>query len=213
MSGGRARRRLFTGTLLGGVMACTTLAPAQATELPRVMLMTTEGPIVIALDTQHAPRSAGDFLQYVQRGLYDQGAGFYRVVRRDNDHGTPPIEVIQGGLLDENDPRALPPVAHESTRQTGLRHLDGTVSLARGAPGTGGGAAFFICVGPQPGLDAGALRNPDGQGFAALGQVVFGMDTVRRIHAGETDPAQGEAYVQGQMLKQPVRLLWAKEVK
>ena len=60
---------------------------------------------------------------------------------------------------------------------------------------------------------AGALRNPDGQGFAALGQVVFGMDTVRRIHAGETDPAQGEAYVQGQMLKQPVRLLWAREVK
>lgn len=189
------------------------LAAGAAPALPRVLLMTGAGPIVIELEVRRAPRSAGDILAYVRGGLYDRGAGFYRVVRADNDHGQPPIQVIQGGLLDDDDPRALPPVPHESTGRTGLRHEDGTVSLARGAPGTGGGAAFFICVGRQPGLDQGARRNPDGQGFAALGRVVHGMETVRAIHAAPTDPERGESYVRDQLLREPVRLLWARELR
>ncbi|MEK8048494.1 peptidylprolyl isomerase [Ideonella margarita] len=176
----------------------------------RVKLTTTAGDIVVQLESSRAPLSSADFLRYVTTGLYQQQAGFYRVVREDNDRGSPPIQVIQGGLLDEN--RELPPVTHEPTSMTGLKHLDGSLSLARGAPGTGGGAAFFICVGDQPGLDAGAARNPDRQGFAVFGRVVSGMDVVRRIHASVTDPEQGEAYVRGQMLKEPVRITRAAVV-
>jgi peptidyl-prolyl cis-trans isomerase A (cyclophilin A) len=123
-------------------------------------------------------------------------------VRADNDRGTPKIAVIQGGLLDEA--KTLPPIAHETTRDTGITHLDGTLSLARGAPGTGGGAAFFICVGDQPALDFGAKRNPDGQGFAAFGRVVRGMDVVRKIHAMKADAPSPSEYMQGQILPESV---------
>jgi peptidyl-prolyl cis-trans isomerase A (cyclophilin A) len=168
-----------------------------------VTLATAAGEIDVAVFTEKAPLSAADFLRYVDRGLYD-GAGFYRVVRADNDRGTPKIEVIQGGLLDET--KALPPIAHETTRDTGITHVDGTVSLARGAPGTGGGAAFFICVGDQPALDFGAARNPDGQGFAAFGRVVRGMDVVRRIHAMKADAPSPSEYMKGQILSEPVAI-------
>jgi peptidyl-prolyl cis-trans isomerase A (cyclophilin A) len=187
-------------------------SPAPAVSAPvRVVLETSLGSIVVAVDVQHAPLSGADFLRYVDQGLYnDKRAGFYRTVRRDNDHGSPTIEVIQGGLREEA--QGLPPVAHESTAQTGLKHLDGSLSLARGAPGTGGGAAFFICVGPQPGLDAGAKRNPDGLGFAVFGRVEQGMDVVRRIHQARTDPERGEAYVKDQLLAQPVAILRARRL-
>lgn len=196
------RRQLLVGaTLAVGSLAGAARAAEPA--LPRVAIDTALGRIVVELDTKRAPLSAADFLRYVDKGLYN-GAGFYRSVRRDNDRGMPTIEVIQGGLLDDS--RALPPVAHEPTGRSGLRHLDGTLSVARSAPGTGGGAAFFICIGDQPGLDEGALRNPDGLGFAAFGRVVSGMDVVRRIHAAPTDPAQGGEYVRDQLLAEPVAI-------
>lgn len=188
------------------------IAPAAlaADALPRVVLDTALGRIVVELDVKRAPLSAADFLRYVDKGLYN-GAGFYRSVRRDNDRGSPVIEVIQGGLLDDS--RALPPVAHEPTGRTGLKHLDGSLSVARSAPGTGGGAAFFICIGDQPGLDEGAQRNPDGLGFAAFGRVLSGMDVVKRIHAAPTDPAQGSEYVRDQLLAQPVAITSAKRLR
>ena len=183
------------------MLAC---ASAPTTERPlTVTLTTSEGEIDVQLFTTEAPLSSADFLRYVDQGLYN-GATFYRTVTKDNDRGTPQIEVIQGGLVDET--RALPPVAHETTEQTGLRHVDGTVSLARGKPGSGSASAFFICVGDQPALDFGATRNPDRQGFAAFGRVIRGMDVVRRIHAMPANgPAETE-YMKGQMLDPPVRI-------
>jgi peptidyl-prolyl cis-trans isomerase A (cyclophilin A) len=198
------RRAVLHALTLGALAAVLRPRVSRAADaLPRVALDTLLGRIVVELDTARAPLSAADFLRYVDLGLYT-GAGFYRNVRRDNDRGSPPIEVVQGGLLD--DAKALPPVAHEGTASTGLRHLDGTLSLARGAVGTGSAAAFFICVGDQPGLDEGAARNPDRRGFAACGRVVQGMDTVRRIHAAPTDAARGDPYVRGQLLGEPVRI-------
>lgn len=140
-------------------------------------------------------------MRYVDAGLYD-GGEFYRVVRADNDHSPAPINVIQGGLTD--DKRALPPVRHESTAQTGIHHTDGTISLARRELGSARGAKFFICVGPQPELDFGGTRNPDGQGFAAFGHVVSGMNVVREIHALPADPDSGGGATKGQMLRHPV---------
>lgn len=174
-----------------------------------VVLETTMGEIEIAVDLDQAPISAGDFLRYVDEGLYE-GAAFYRVVRRDNDRGAPTIEVVQGGLVGDTEP--LAPVSHETTETTGITHRDGVISLARGEPGTGGGAAFFICIGDQPSLDFGGMRNPDGHGFAAFGQVTRGMDLIRAIHTMPSGAPAPNEYVEGQLLDEPVKILKARRV-
>ncbi|MGI9221602.1 MAG: peptidylprolyl isomerase [Woeseiaceae bacterium] len=172
---------------------------------PRVVIETELGDIVIEVMVDKAPVSGGDFLTYVKKGLYD-GEGFYRVVRSaDNDNGTPKIDVIQGGILAEG--MGLNPVAHETTEATGIKHTDGTVSLARGDVGTGSAAYIFITVGDQPSLDFGGTRNPDKQGFAAFGRVIDGMDVVRKIHNLTPDLFElGDGYMAGQLLKEPVRI-------
>jgi peptidyl-prolyl cis-trans isomerase A (cyclophilin A) len=102
-------------------------------------------------------------------------------VTLDNQPGSEvKIEVIQGGLFEDDHPQALPPIAHETTQQTGILHKDGVISMARYGPGTATGE-FFICIGDQPKLDYGGIRNSDGQGFAAFGKVINGMDVVSKI--------------------------------
>ena len=156
-----------------------------------VELQTDLGEIVVALDIDRAPRTAANFLRYVDLGLLD-GTSFYRVVRPANQPQNPvKIAVIQGGLGDEGEQESLLPIRMESTEETGLRHLDGVISMARLGPDTARGD-FFICVGDQPELDAGGRRNPDGFGFAAFGRVTEGMDVVHRIHQA---PAEGQTLV------------------
>jgi peptidyl-prolyl cis-trans isomerase A (cyclophilin A) len=175
---------------------------------PHVLLVTDKGEIEIELYPDKAPVTVANFLRYVDEGIFERqegaqngsaGATFYRVVRLDNQPDQPvPIEVIQGGLtIDDYDPRRLAPIRHESTAETGLEHRDGTFSMARNAPGSAS-SEFFICVGDQPELDFGGHRNPDGQGFAAFGQVVRGMDVVRAIQKLPDD---------NQMLVDPVEIL------
>src|SRR5690606_5120618 len=101
------------------------------------------------------------------------------------------------------------PVEHETTADTGIRHADGVLSLARAEPGTGSGAAFFICIGDQPALDFGARRNPDGLGFAAFRKVVRGMSVVREIHGLEARGASDSPYPDGQVLTKPVEIILA----
>lgn len=122
----------------------------------RVVLTTQHGAIEVAVDLARAPVSAGDFLKYVDRGLFNGGA-FYRTVRPDNDINPVKIDVIQGGVTDKR--KMLPPIRHESTNETGLHHRNATISIARRAPGTGTAGAFFICIGDQPELDFGG-RSP-----------------------------------------------------
>jgi peptidyl-prolyl cis-trans isomerase A (cyclophilin A) len=196
-------------TALGLIIGMSLTAQADS---PLVTLNTDMGDIVIEVMTDKAPVSGGDFLRYVKQGLYS-GEGFYRIVRAaDNDHGAPKIDVIQGGLIDDS--TGLEPVAHETTESTGIKHTDGTISLARDAVGTGSATYFFITIGDQPGLDFGATRNADKQGFAAFGRVVKGMDVVRSIHNLPADRfEQGEGYFAGQMLKEPVRIISASVSK
>lgn len=170
----------------------------------RVALRTAAGPIEIEVFTSRAPLSAGAFLAVVEAGGYDGGA-FTRVVRPGNDHGTPRISVVQGRARVTS-----APVPHETTAQTGLRHLNGTVSLPRDTPGTASGAEFFICVGDQPALDQGGRRNPDGQGFAAFGRVVSGMAAVRQVWSQAATGPSPDGYTAGQMLSPPVRILRAR---
>lgn len=168
---------------------------------PVFVEMSTElGNVVLEIDSASAPLSAGNFLALVDGGHYD-GATFYRSVTLANDRGTPKIEVIQGGLGDR--PAPFEPIAHESTEMTGLRHVDGAISMARGDVGTAS-SEFFICIGKQPGLDFGADRNPDRQGFAVFGRVVAGMDVVRRIQQQDATGASDSEYTKGQILSKPV---------
>jgi peptidyl-prolyl cis-trans isomerase A (cyclophilin A) len=191
--------RLFCLLLLFAVTAATPLVK-EATA--HVLLETEAGPIEIELYGDNAPITVANFLRYVDGGHYD-GAEFYRVVDFNNDNGSPLIEVIQGGLNEEESP--FPPIAHETTQQTGILHTDGVLSMARGEVGTAS-SEFFITIGRQSGLDFGQPRNADGQGFAAFGRVTSGMEVVRAINKTPASARTGEGYTAGQILLEPVKI-------
>jgi peptidyl-prolyl cis-trans isomerase A (cyclophilin A) len=158
-----------------------------ALPMARVILETDAGEIAIAVDLKHAPRTACNFLKYVTAQAYS-GGNFGRTVRPDNQGNNPvPIGVIQAYPNPEF--AVFAPIELERTQQSGLRHLDGTLSMARKSPDDAT-AKFFICIGDQPELDFGGRRNPDGQGFAAFGKVVRGMPVVLRIQSGAADGEQ-----------------------
>lgn len=154
----------------------------EAQRLPQVVFQTERGDIEVEVDTVRAPISGNNFLRYVDGGFFTNGS-FFRVVRADNQpNDSIKIDVIQGGQSREKRGQGFPPIELERTSVTGIKHVDGTISMAR-AGVTSATSSFFICIGPQPALDFGGMRNPDGQGFAAFGRVVRGMDVVRRIQS------------------------------
>lgn len=200
-------RLLVLFVLIGSIIA----GPAVAATAPRVAIETDKGRIVVEVYPDKAPITAGNFLMYADKGLY-KSASIYRTVRADNDHNLAKITVIQGGLdLEVGQPDPAPPITHETTQTTGLKHIDGAISMARGDPGTAG-AEFFICIGDNPALDFGGQRNPDGQGFAAFGKVVEGMAVVRAINASKADLPTPDDYVRGQLLSPPVKILSVKRL-
>lgn len=154
----------------------------------RVVIETEAGEIEAEIDTVRAPITAANFLKYVDGGLFD-GGRFFRTVRPENQVDKPvKIAVIQAAGSRDKRAQFFPPIPLERTSVTGLSHKDGTLSMARSTPDTARDS-FSICVGDQPSLDFGGARQPDGQGFAAFGQVVRGMDIVRKIQLGA---AEGE---------------------
>jgi len=189
-------------TLLAALLLVAACFAAE-TQTVRVGMQTSLGDIELELYPEQAPVTVANFLALVDGGFLD-GATFYRTVSPDNDNGSPVISVIQGGIGDAEGP--FPPIEHESTASTGLAHVDGSISMARGAVGTAS-TEFFICIGAQPALDFGATRNADGQGFAAFGRVVDGMDVVHAIHTQPADAPTEEAYFRNQLLNEPVRII------
>lgn len=154
----------------------------------KVSVKTELGEIRLELYPERAPITVANFMCYVNENRFS-GAVFYRVVHLNNQPDNEvKIEVIQGGLKAENHTQALPAIAHETTAQTGIRHEDGVISMARNEPGSAS-SEFFICIGDQPELDFGGRRNLDGQGFAAFGKVFDGMDVVRKI---QKQPSSGQ---------------------
>jgi peptidyl-prolyl cis-trans isomerase A (cyclophilin A) len=152
-------------------------------DTPHVLIKTPAGEIEVELYLRQAPKTAGAFLSYIDSGFYKKGS-FYRVLNDDNQMmGSPVSNLIQGGIwkTDHSKAVSLPGVPHETTQMTHILHKNGVVSLARDQPGTGT-TEFFICVGDQPGYDFGGENNPDGQGYAAFGKVVKGMDVVRTLY-------------------------------
>jgi peptidyl-prolyl cis-trans isomerase A (cyclophilin A) len=173
---------------------------AMGQALPRVILQTQFGDIEVEVDTVRAPMTGTNFLRYVDLGFY-QGGRFHRIVRPDNQPGKAiKIEVIQGGIDSVKTPN-FPPIELERTNVTKLRHLDGTISMARSRPNSAT-SHFFICIGDQPELDYGGRRNSDGQGFAAFGRVTRGMGVVRKI---QTAPADGQILTPAVRIRNIVR--------
>lgn len=149
-------------------------------ETVRVIIEMEHGEIEAEIEVERAPVTSANFLRYVDGGFYD-GGRWHRTVLPDNQPDNDiRIEVIQGGIDPEREDERFGAIALERTTVTGLSHRDGTISMARFAPDSAV-SDIFICIGDQPSLDFGGLRNPDGQGFAAFGQVTRGMDIVRAI--------------------------------
>ncbi len=170
-----------------------------------VNLVTTAGEIRFELFPDKAPLTVANFLKYVEGGHFE-GGSFYRVVRMDNqEQNTVKIEVIQGGLAGKEGAVSFDPIVLERTSETGLKHLHGTLSMARSEPDSGT-SELFICINDQPSLDYGGERNPDGQGFAAFGRVIDGMEIVKRIQEMKTIPSDPDKleYTSGQSLVEPV---------
>jgi peptidyl-prolyl cis-trans isomerase A (cyclophilin A) len=176
--------------------------PVRDLRLPRVMLQTDLGQIELEIDSGRAPVTSSNFLRYVDGGFY-AGGFFHRTVTTNNQPANPvKIEVIQAGANPAREKESWPPIPLERTSKTGLRHRDGTLSMARDGPDTAT-TDFFICIGHQPELDFGGKRNPDGQGFAAFGKVVRGGEVVRRIQ---------QAPAKDQSLTPPIRIIRAQRV-
>ena len=173
---GGIRRRSVLGAAAG-----VGLAPrlALAAPRPRVAIRTGKGLIVVELEAGRAPVTSANFLRYVDAGKYD-GGSFFRTVRTP---GRPQEGQIVGQMRARE--RPFPPIGHESTLKTGLHHLAGTLSLGRFELGSAT-SNFFICASAEPYLDAHPEAKGDNQGYAAFGQVLSGMETVRRIHAART---------------------------
>ena len=173
--------RVVVALVLSAVVTTTALVSAQSTPV-RVRVQTELGDIVIEVDPVKAPITTANFLKYADGGHYDGGI-FHRTVKLDNQpESTVKIEVIQAGVNPDRAKDGFAAIPLERTNVTGILHKDGVVSMARGAPDSAT-SGWFVCINDQPSLDFGGNRNPDGQGFAAFGRVVTGMEVVRKIQA------------------------------
>lgn len=197
MSGALERRSFVLGA--GLVMAAPQVVLA-APAKPRVVIKTSRGPIVVELESRKAPLTSANFLRYVDAQAYDGGT-FFRAARTD---GAPKEGTIVGAPAAKV--RPFPPIAHESTTKTGLKHLNGTISLGRFDPGTATNN-FFICVGDQPYLDAHPGEPGDNLGYAAFGQVVSGIAVVQKILSLPTNGETKFKDQRGQWLKPPVPIV------
>ena len=183
----------------------TATGQAPPSQRPVVVFETEKGPIEIEVDAQHAPVTAANFLKYVDGGFYNGGT-VNRAVRPDNTvrHDVE-IQVIQIQIDRNRRREEFPPIALERTSATGLKHVDGAVSMARNGPDTAT-ASFSIVIGDQPEMDFGGKRNPDGQGFAVFGRVTRGMEVVKAIQGsptGQSGPYRTET------LEPPIKILKA----
>ena len=203
------RRRLARALTALALTAVSANAAAQAPNPGEVLVRieTGFGSIDIAVDTKRAPITAGNFLKYVDGGFYD-GGRFHRATRPDNYTPAPPdrpaMEIIQGGINPERRQDGFPAIPLERTSVTGLKHVVGTVSMARAPAADSARSDFFICLDDQPSLDFGGKRFDDGQGGGAFGRVVGGMDVVRKIQ---------QQPVEKQALTPPVAIVRMSRVK
>ncbi len=178
--------------------------PKASPDLVRVSIQTNLGDIEVEVNAKAAPVTVANFLRYVDAGHYD-GGRFHRTVKLNPDNqpnNTVKIEVIQAGVDPDKAKSGFDPIKLERTNATGILHKDGVISMARSGPDTAT-SDFFICIGDQPELDFGGKRNADGQGFAAFGKVLKGLDVVKKIQ---------QSAAEGQSLKPPIKIIKVKRL-
>jgi peptidyl-prolyl cis-trans isomerase A (cyclophilin A) len=197
------RCTLFVGLSLLATAAPTCFAEDEKGQPVRVLIRTEAGDIEIELYADKAPKTVANFLKYVDGKFYDGGRFHRTVIPGNQPDNKVKIEVIQAGINSNKAKAESPPIKLERTRDTGLTHKNGTISMARDGPDTAT-SDFFICVGDQTELDFGGKRNPDGQGFAAFGQVTKGMEVVKKIQRLPAD---------GQTLKPALGITEARRLK
>ena len=184
------------------LLAATIDVATQTAASVRINISTNLGEMEVELDTAQAPATVANFLRYVDADHYN-GGQFHRTVTMNNQpNNDVKIEVIQASVNPARSDDGFGPITLERTTVTGLRHLNGAISMARGAPDSAT-SSFFFCIGDQPSLDFGGDRNPDGQGFAAFGRVVTGSDVLRQVQG---QPAEA------QRLNPPVPITSIKRV-
>jgi peptidyl-prolyl cis-trans isomerase A (cyclophilin A) len=187
----------FVFIVISTLSFCVATPAQRKADHVTVVIQTELGSIEAEIDTLRSPMTAKNFLRYVDAGHYD-GGRFHRTVRMANQPSSKvKIEVVQAGVDPNKEKVGFAPIKLERTNQTGLHHENGTLSMARDGPDTAT-SDFFICIGPQPSLDYEGKRNPDGQGFAAFGRVVKGMDIVRMVQASNAEE---------QKLTPPIKIL------
>ena len=199
MSGEGIGRRSLVGA--AGLLATRPLHAMAAAAKPKVVIRTGRGVIVVELESGKAPITSANFLHYVTTKLYDGG----QIYRASRTPGLPGHGTIQG-WPDPIHVRRYPPIAHESTTMTGLKHDTGAISMGRYAPGTAT-ADFFICASPEPYLDADPERPGDNLGYAAFGQVIEGLEVVQTILALPTNGKAVIKAMKGQILTKPVPII------
>jgi peptidyl-prolyl cis-trans isomerase A (cyclophilin A) len=183
---------------------------ASSADVVRVRVQTELGDILLEVDTRRAPVTGANFLKYVDAGHYDGGT-WHRTVKMDNQpESTVKIEVIQAGVNPDKGKDGFAAIPLERTNTTGILHKDGVISMARGAPDSAT-SGWFICINDQPSLDFGGNRNPDGQGFAAFGRVVSGMDVVRKIQMAPSSTNR-TTNTEAQRLTPPIKILKAARI-
>jgi peptidyl-prolyl cis-trans isomerase A (cyclophilin A) len=201
--------RIVVALVLSAVVTATALVSTQSKAV-RVLVQTELGDIVIEVDPVKAPITTANFLKYVDGGHYDGGI-FHRTVKLDNQpESTVKIEVIQAGVNPDRAKDGFAAIPLERTNVTGILHKDGVVSMARGAPDSAT-SGWFVCINDQPSLDFGGNRNPDGQGFAAFGRVVTGMEVVRKIQAAPSSTNR-TTNTEAQRLTPAIKILKAARV-
>ena len=189
-------------------MVCALGAQTPAPKPVLVVFETELGAITMEVDVAKAPVTAANFLKYVDGKFYDGGM-INRAVRPDNTiRKDVEIQVIQFQSDPARRREMFPAIPMERTRDTGLKHIDGALSMARLGPDTAT-SSFSITIGAQPSMDFGGARNADGQGFAVFGKVVAGMDVVKKIHQSKTD-ATGRGGYRTESLDPPIKILSAR---
>jgi peptidyl-prolyl cis-trans isomerase A (cyclophilin A) len=188
-----------------GAQSSGTQTPPAAAPRPRVAIETAAGLITIELAADKAPVTCANFLRYVDARKFD-GQAFYRAMKV---MASPPTGLDQAGADPAN---RFPPIAHESTMQTGLTNREGAVSMARSTPNSAT-ADFFICMGDLSSLDANPFNSGDNQGFAVFGRVVEGMDVAKTILSSPVSPTKGEDWgMKGQILDPEIKMTSVKRV-
>ena len=193
---------MFRSLVLTLSLVATAAPASRPAPLPKVSIVTSEGTITAVLEAKKAPITTANFLRYVDAHRFD-GMTFYRAARSKSFAGR---GLIQGGI-DHNIPKSFLPIKHEPTTRTGLRHVDGTLSMARNEVGSAMGD-FFITLGPAPDLDARGSY----AGYAAFGHVLSGMNVAKRILAKPTFPGGWDIDTMNQTIRQPVKIITVKRI-